>query len=335
MRTLKTASLNRRRLLLSSLAGVGASAVPWLPAQAQQAQQSDGPVRLVVPFTAGTGIDLLARQVAPGLSERLKRPFFVENKPGASGNIGAQEVARAAPDGSVLLVGVNTMVMSSSLYTKLGFNPLTDFAPVTLSAWGQLVLVASERSGIQSLQDFMSRAKAQPGRLNYGSPGLGTPHHLAMELLKNQAKISLTHISYRGTGPAVTDLLGGQIDAMFLPIHVALQHIKAGKLKALAVSSDAENPALPQVPSLKSLKLGNLNVDMWYALFAPAGTPAPLVEQLNQAMGAILAQPEIAKALMAQGMEPAHSTPQELSRMMAADSKRWAALIKAQNIKAE
>ncbi len=330
MRTPKAHSTVRRRLLLSSVAGIGATAAPWL-----QAQPADGPVRLVVPFTAGTGIDLLARQVAPGLSERLKRPFFVENKPGASGNIGAQEVARATPDGSVLLVGVNTMVMSSSLYTKLGFNPLTDFAPVTLSAWGQLVLVASERSGIQSLQDFIARAKAQPGRLNYGSPGLGTPHHLAMELLKNQAKISLTHISYRGTGPAVTDLLGGQIDVMFLPIHVALQHIKAGKLKALAISSDTENAALPQVPPLKSLNMGNLNVDMWYALFAPVGTPQLLVDQLNQAMGAILAQPEVAKALVAQGMTPAHSTPQELSRLMAVDSKRWAALIKAQNIKAE
>ena len=156
-----------------------------------------------------------------------------------------------------------------------------------------------------------------------------------MELLKSQAKISLTHVSYRGTGPAVTDLLGGQIDVMFLPIHVALQHIKAGKLKALAIGSDAEHAALPGVPTLKTLNVGNLNVDMWYALFAPAGTPAALVEQLNQALGQILAQPEVARAFATQGMEPTHSTPQELGRLMAADSRRWAELIKAQNIKAE
>ena len=319
---------SRRRLLLGA---AGAMAAPWVHAQSS----SDAPVRLVVPFTAGTGIDLLARQVAPGLSERLKRPFYIENKPGASGNIGAQEAARAAPDGSTLLVSVNTMVMSASLYPKLGFNPLTAFAPITLAAWGQLVLVASERSGIRSLQDLLARAKAQPGSLNYGSPGIGTPHHLAMELLKSQAKISLTHVSYRGTGPAVTDLLGGQIDVMFLPIHVALQHIKAGKLKALAIGSDAEHAALPGVPTLKTLNVGNLNVDMWYALFAPAGTPAALVEQLNQALGQILAQPEVARAFATQGMEPTHSTPQELGRLMAADSRRWAELIKAQNIKAE
>ena len=150
---------SRRRLLLGA---AGAMAAPWVHAQSS----SDAPVRLVVPFTAGTGIDLLARQVAPGLSERLKRPFYIENKPGASGNIGAQEAARAAPDGSTLLVSVNTMVMSASLYPKLGFNPLTAFAPITLAAWGQLVLVASERSGIRSLQDLLARAKAQPGSLN-------------------------------------------------------------------------------------------------------------------------------------------------------------------------
>ena len=183
--------------------------------------------------------------------------------------------------------------------------------------------------------DLLARAKAQPGSLNYGSPGIGTPHHLAMELLKSRAKISLTHVSYRGTGPAVTDLLGGQIDVMFLPIHVALQHIKAGKLKALAIGSEAEHAALPGVPTLKTLNVGNLNVDMWYALFAPAGTPAALVEQLNQALGQILAQPEVARAFATQGMEPTHSTPQELGRLMAADSRRWAELIKAQNIKAE
>lgn len=325
---LQPPSVHRRRLLLGGLAAVAA---PFVHAQAG----ADTQVRLIVPFTPGTGIDLIARQIAPGLSERLKRPFFVENRPGASGNIGTQEVVRSTPDGTTLLVSVNTLVMNMALYPKLAFNPLTDLAPVSQTSWGQLLLVASPNARIDSLQQLIARAKAKPGALNYGSPGAGTPHHLAMELLKNRAGISLTHISYRGTAPAVTDLLGGQIDVMFLPIHVALQHVRAGKLKALAISSDKASPLLPDVPPLNSLKLGNMNVDMWYGVLAPAGTPRPYVERLNQALREILAQPAVAKAFETQGMTPAHSTPEAFQQMMAADARRWAELIKAQGITAE
>ena len=275
---------------------------------------------------------LLAR--AP-LSERLKRPFFVDNKAGASGIIGTQEVVRAPADGATLLVSVNTLVMNMALYPKQGFNPLTDLQPVGQTSWGQLLLVASEGAKIQSLKELVDRAKAKPGALNYGSPGAGTPHHLAMELLKNRAKISLTHISYRGTAPAVTDLLGGQIDAMFLPIHVALQHVKAGKLKALAISSETPHPLLPEVPSLNSLKVGDLNVDMWYGVFAPAGTPRAYVDRLNTELREVLAAPAVAKSFETQGMTPAHSTPDAFKKLVAADAKRWADLIKAQGITAE
>jgi tripartite-type tricarboxylate transporter receptor subunit TctC len=319
---------HRRRILLGGLAALAA---PFARAQGS----ADAPVRLIVPFTPGTGIDLIARQIAPGLSERLKRPFFVENRPGASGNIGTQEVVRATPDGTTLLVSVNTLVMNMALYPKLGFNPVTDLAPVSQTSWGQLLLVAYPGTKIDSLQDLIARAKAKPGALNYGSPGAGTPHHLAMELLKNRAGVSLTHISYRGTAPAVTDLLGGQIDVMFLPIHVALQHVKAGKLKALAISSDKPSPLLPEVPPLSVLKLGNMNVDMWYGVLAPAGTPRPYIERLNKELREILAQPAIAKAFETQGMTPAHSTPEAFQQMLATDAKRWADLIKAQGITAE
>ena len=325
---LPTSFDQRRRWLLAAL---GAMVSPLARAEAS----ADGPVRLVVPFTPGTGIDLIARQIAPGLAERLGRPFFVDNKPGASGNIGTQDVVRAAPDGTTLLVSVNTLVMNPALYPKLGFNPLADLAPVSLTSWGQLVLVASIRSGIESLQDLISRAKAQPDALNYGSPGAGTPHHLAMELLKNRANVSLTHIGYRGTAPAVTDLLGGQIDVMFLPIHVALQHVRAGKLKALAISSREPNPLLPGVPPLRTLNVGDLDLDMWYGVLAPAGTPKPMIERLNQALGEILATADVKKAFETQGMTPAHSTPEAFDRLMVADAKRWAELIKAQGITAE
>jgi len=311
------------------LGGLAAAAAPWVRAQ------GDTPVRLVVPFTPGTGIDLIARQIGPGLASRLNRPVFIENKPGASGNIGTQEVARATPDGGTLLVSVNTLVMSAALYPNLPFNPLTDLSTVSLTSWGQLILVASLNSKIDSLQGLIARARKEPGALNYGSPGAGTPHHLAMELLKNRTHVSLTHISYRGTAPAVTDLLGGQIDVMFLPIHVALQHVKAGKLKALAISSDQSNPLLPEVPPLSTLNLGNLNVDMWYGVLAPAGTPKPVIDRLNKALDEILKDPSIKTAFEVQGMTPAHSTPEEFGRLMAADAKRWADLIKAQGITAQ
>jgi tripartite-type tricarboxylate transporter receptor subunit TctC len=297
--------------------------------------QSSSTVRLVVPFTPGTGIDTIARQIAPQLAERFKRPFVVDNKPGASGNIGTQDVVRAAPDGNTLLVSVNTLVMNTTLYPSLGFNPVTDLSAVSLTSWGQLLLVANPNAKIDSLQGLLQRAKAHPGALNYGSPGAGTPHHLAMELLKNRAKISITHIGYRGTSPAVTDLLGGQIELMFLPIHVALQHVKSDKLKALAISSDKPSPLLPNVPPLNSLNLGDMNVDMWYGVLAPAGTPRPTIDLLNKELREILAMPSIATAFENQGMTPTHSSPDAFQRLMATDSKRWAGLIKAQGITAE
>jgi tripartite-type tricarboxylate transporter receptor subunit TctC len=328
MTTTSRLSLLRRRLL-GSLAAAAAS--PLALAQ----PEGQGPVRLVVPFTPGTGIDLIARHVGPPLSKRLGRPVVVDNKPGASGNLGTLDVVRAAPDGSTLLVTVNTIVMAPSLYRNLAFDPLKDLDPVTLTSWGQLLLVASRKSGIESAKQLIERAKAEPGKLNYGSPGAGTPHHLAMELVKAQTKIQLMHVPYRGTGPAVTDLLGGTIDVMFLPIHVALQHVKAGNLKALAISSDKPHPLLPDVPPLRQLQMGELDVEMWYAILAPRGTPRPLVDRLNAELKDILAQPETRAAFETQGMVPAHGTPEQLRALMAKDAARWAEVIRTQGITAE
>ena len=320
--------LHRRALVLASAA--------WLGAPGARAQSSAGaPVKLIVPFTPGTGIDLIARQVGPRLSERLGRPVVVDNRAGASGNLGTEAVVRAAPDGSTLLVTVNTLVMNRALYPNLSFDPLRDLDPVTLTSWGQLVLVANPKTGITSAQDLIARARAKPGALNYGSPGNGTPHHLAMELVKKQAGVFITHIPYRGTGPAVTDLLGGQIDVMFLPIHVALQHVKAGSLRALAISSDKPHPLLPDVPPLRSLNLGNLDVDMWYGVLAPKGTPKPLIEHLNGELRSILALPDVRTAFETQGMTPASSTTQEFGALIERDAVRWAEVIKAQRISAD
>lgn len=319
--------IGRRRLLIAALALAGSRAYAQGTAQ--------GPIKLVVPFTPGTGIDLIARQVGPHLAERLGRPVIVENKTGASGNLGTEAVVRAEPDGSTLLVTVNTMVMNRALYPKLSFDPVRDLEPVSLTSWGQLLLVASPKSGISSARDLIARAKANPGKLNYGSPGTGTPHHLAMELLKREAHVYMTHIPYRGTGPALTDLLGGQTDVMFLPIHVALQHVQAGKLKALAISSDKPSPLLPDVPPLRDLKLGELDVEMWYGILAPKGTPQPFVQRLNRELASILALPDVKQAFQTQGMTPAHSTPQAFGQLIAKDAKRWAEVIKTQGITAD
>ena len=317
-------SFSRRHLLALATA---AAAAPLA-----RAQSAEGPVRLIVPFTPGTGIDLIARQIGPHLSRRLGRPVVVENKAGASGNIGTMEVVRAAPDGSTLLVTVNTLVMNRALYPTAGFDPVRQLDPISLTSWGTLVLVASTKSGITSAKDLVARAKAQPGALNYGSPGAGTPHHLAMELVKNKTGTFVTHVPYRGTAPAVTDLLGGVIDVMFLPIHVALQHVKAGSLRALAISSAKSHPLLPDVPPLQVLGLGEINVDMWYGMLAPAGTSTHVLDRLNMELKEILALPEVNSAFQTQGMDPAHSTPVRFKELLVKDAERWAALIRTQKI---
>jgi tripartite-type tricarboxylate transporter receptor subunit TctC len=322
-----------RRALAAAIAASAAGLLA--PAALAQPAAPTTPLKLIVPFTPGTGIDLIARQVGPQLAERLGRPVIVDNRAGASGNLGTEAVVRAAPDGTTLLVTVNTLVMNRALYPNLPFDPVRDLDPVTLTSWGQLLLVASNKSGIRSASDLIARAKASPGALNYGSPGNGTPHHLAMELLKQQAGVFITHIPYRGTGPALTDLLGGQIDVMFLPIHVALQQVKAGNLRALAISSDKPHPLLPEVPPLRELKLGNLDIDMWYGVLAPKGTPKVLVDRLNAELKSILALPEVRTAFETQGMTPAHSSTQEFGALIERDAVRWADVIKAQHIRAD
>lgn len=299
------------------------------------AQPAEGPIRLIVPFTPGTGIDLIARTVGPKLSERLKRPVVVENRAGASGNIGTEAVVRAAPDGSTLLVSVNTLVMNRSLYPQLSFDPVRDLEPVSLTSWGQLILVTHPRSGFKTATDLVTAARNAPGKLNYASPGVGTPHHLSMELFKTTAKVFLTHIPYRGTGPAVTDMLGGQVDAMFLPIHVALPQVRSGRLVALGIGSEKRHPLLPDVPTLSEAKAGDVNVDMWYGIFAPKGMPAAQIATLNREINDILRSEDVQKAFAGQGMDPASNTPEAFGRLVAKDADRWAALIKSQGIKAE
>lgn len=293
------------------------------------------PLKLVVPFTPGTGIDLIARTVGPRLGQKLNRPVIIENKAGASGNIGTEFVVHSPADGNTLLVSVNTLVMNRALYPQLPFDPVKDLVPVSLTSWGQLILVTPPSTGFKTAADLVAAAKARPGKLNYASPGVGTPHHMSMELFKQTAGVHLTHIPYRGTAPAVTDLLGGQVDAMFLPIHVALPYVRAGKLVALGIGSEKRHPLMPDLPTLKEAKAGDVNVDMWFGIFAPPGTPPDQVLKLNRDLKEILASPEVRTAFQSQGMDPASSSPEEFRRLVARDADRWAGLIRAAHIKAE
>lgn len=316
--------------LLTLVAMAPADAQAPTPMPATQA-----PLRLIVPFTPGTGIDLIARTVGPKLADRLGRAVVVDNRAGASGNIGTEAVVRAAPNGGTLLVSVNTLVMNRSLYPQLPFDPVKDLLPVSLTSWGQLLLVTHPGTGLKAATELIAAAKARPGRVNYASPGVGTPHHLSMELFKTTAGVFLTHIPYRGTGPALTDLLGGQVEAMFLPIHVALPHVRSGRLVALGIGSDKRHALLPNVPTLAEARAGNVNVDMWYGIFAPPGTPPELVGRLNRELKEILAGADVRAAFETQGMDPATSTPEEFRQLVERDAQRWAQLIKAQNIKAD
>jgi tripartite-type tricarboxylate transporter receptor subunit TctC len=306
-----------------------------LPALAQQPNPTKVPLRLIVPFTPGTGIDIVARTVAPRLTQRLGRPVVVENRAGASGNIGTEAVVRSPADGNTLLVSVSTLVMNRSLFPRLGFDPLKDLVPVSLTSWGQLILVTPPSRGWHTARDLVNAAKARPGGLNYASPGVGTPHHMAMELFKQTAGVFLTHIPYRGSAQAVTDLLGGQVDAMFLPIHVALPYVRAGRLVALGIGSDKRHALLPDVPTIAETRVGNVNVDMWFGIFAPPGSSPEYVRHLNEALKEILAASEVRTTFQTQGMDPAWDTPEAFHRLVVRDADRWANVGRTAHISAE
>ena len=317
---------------LIALLAVACALSPGLAvAQAYPSQ----PIRFIVPFTPGTGIDIIARSVGQRLSERIGQAVVVENRAGASGNIGTELAAKAKPDGYTVLVTVSTFVANRPLFKNVPYDPVKDFAPITLSAWGSLLIVAHPSTGFSTVPELVAAAKASPGKLNYGSPGVGTPHHISMELFKNVTGVAVVHVPYKGTAGAVTDLLGGQINLMFLPIHVALPHVRAGKLKALAVSSPQRSGLAPDVPTLSETGIQGVEVDMWYAFFAPHGTPKEVIARLNSEMRAILGTPEIRASFLAQGLEPTASTPEEVRSLVEKDLVKWERVVREAKISPE
>ncbi|MEA2820211.1 MAG: hypothetical protein QOJ86_2215 [Bradyrhizobium sp.] len=317
-----------RRTMMAVLAGALVPAGSGL-AQSQQT------IHLTVPFTAGTGPDLLARLLGEELRQRWNHPVIVENKPGASGNIGTLAAARAAPDGQTLLVTVNTFVMNASLYRAIPYDPETSFVPIVEVATGVLALVVHPSLNVASFAEFLAAARAKPGAINYASPGRGTPQHLAMELLKLTAQVDLTHIPYAGSASAIKDLAGGHVSAMFLPVHTALPLVESGNIRILAVGSERRAHQAPQVPTLAELGVTGFDVDLWYAVLAPAGTPKEIVARYNAVFNDILAQPGIRDALDRQGLVAQGGPPERLTELIARDRPRWAKVVKDADISAE
>ena len=323
--------LNRRQLTLFGLTTtLLLSCSVW--AQSHYPTQN---IKIVVPFTAGTGMDTIARVVAPRLSERLGQPVVVQNQPGASGNIGADAVAKSAPDGHTILMGANTMLMASQMYKNVSFDPVKDFAPVTMAAYGSLMLVANPKTGFKTVSDLIKDAHAKPGAISFGSPGVGTPHHMAMELFKLESNTFMLHVPYRGSAGYTQDLLGGELGVGFLPVHIAQGYVKSGRLNALALGSPKRHPAAADVPTFEEAGVKRIDVDLWYAFFVPSKTPQAVVNRLNTEMAAILRQSDVKDILSKAGLDATTSSPAELAAIVAKDYPRWGAVIRSKQITAD
>ncbi|WP_338616314.1 tripartite tricarboxylate transporter substrate binding protein [Pigmentiphaga sp. CHJ604] len=316
--------------LVAAVLGMGIALAA--PASAQVPDYPARPITLIMPYSAGTGIDTATRALAEKLRVRMKVPFIVQNKVGAGGNIGSEFVARSAPDGYTLLVVANTLAMNPGLYKNLPYDPVRDFAPVGLLFKGAMVLVAGSKVPARNLAEFVAAAAQAPGQYNYASSGVGTPQHLAMELLKEATGMNIMHIPHKGAGEAVTAIAGGQVEVGFVPIQSALVQIEAGTMHALAVSSPARQPALPDVATVAESVGKPFDVDLWYGLFAPAGTPAAIIDKLHRQMQEALADRDMQQSLSAQGMVSAVSTPAELDSLVRTDLARWARVIEARGI---
>lgn len=309
--------------------------VVLLPQLGHAQSYPTAPIRVIVPFTPGTGADTIARAMQPELSKRLGQPVVVENRAGASGTIGEDQVAKSAPDGYTVLMAGDSMAVAPQLYRRVPFDPVKDFQPVSLAAKGTLVLVANPKSGIKSVQDFLQQAKARPGQIAYGSPGVGTPHHMAMELLKIRADVALLHVPYKGSSGYVQDLLGGELNVGFLPFHVSQSFIRQGKLVPLAVGSAKRHPAAPEVPTLSEEGLKDTEIEMWFGYFVPVRTPASVVAKLHDAFSAVLQMPEVKNVLSKAGLEAGASSSAELHELVQKDYARWGAVIRKNNITAD
>ncbi len=326
--------MKRQQVLGLLGAAMAMAAWPAAHAQAPGANWPNKPIRWVVPFPPGGAMDAIARTLGEKAGQALGQPFVIENKAGAGGNIGAEFVAKQPADGYTLMITSIGMATNKPLYGKLSYDPIKDFAPVSLLAVVPNVLVTNAtQPDVKTAADVIAAARKAPGKLTYGSAGNGTSIHLAGEVFNSLAQIDMLHIPYKGSGPAVADLLGGQINYMFDSITSARPHIQSGKLRALGVTTAKRSATLPNVPTLAEAGLPSYEVSPWFAVFMPAGTPAPIVNKLNAALRDAMKQPDVVARFETIGAEPVGSTPAELTKHLARESERWAQLITERHIK--
>jgi tripartite-type tricarboxylate transporter receptor subunit TctC len=291
------------------------------------------PIKIIVPYAAGGAVDIVARTIGQPLAEALKQPVIIDNRPGASANIGMEMVAKATPDGYTLLMASNGIATNMALFPQLAFDGRRDFVPIAKIGYAPLVIVAPASSPAKSLKDLIAMGKAEPGKLTYASAGNGSSGHLAGELLKSTAKIDVLHVPYKGGAPAITDLLGERISFMPInPVEVTA-HIRGGRLRALAVASDKRFPLLPDVPTVAEAGLAGYEASVWWGLVAPAKTPPEIVRQLNAETNKVLANPPIANKLSELGVVVTPGTPDEFAAFMKSQTELWAGVVKSAGIK--
>jgi tripartite-type tricarboxylate transporter receptor subunit TctC len=319
----------------NAFAVLAAAAVSLL-SSAALAQYPNKPIRVVVPFPAGGTTDILARAASQKMSEAWGQPVIVDNRPGAAGNIGAELVAKSANDGYTLLMGtVGTHAINTALYAKMPYDHVKDFVPIVLVAGVPNVLVIHPSVPANSVQELIAYGKANPGKLNFASSGSGTSIHLAGELFKVSTGVQMQHVPYKGSAPALTDLMGGQVQLMFDNLPSALPHIRAGKLKALAVTSSKRAPALPDIPTIAETGVAGFEASSWFGLLAPAGTPRDVVVKVNAEVAQWLASPDAREKLTTAGANAAGGSPEDFASHIAAETAKWAKVVKESGAKAE
>ena len=324
-------TLTRRRVLHLA---AGAAALPFVSGPARAQAYPSRPVRIIVGFPHGGPTDTAARPMGQWLSERLGQQFVIENRPGAGSNIGTEAVVRAAPDGYTLLLAYSSNAINATLYDKLNFNFIRDIKPVASISRETTIMVVNSSFPAKTVPEFIAYAKANPGRINFASGGQGTPPHVVGELFKMMAGVNLTHVAYRGGAPAIADLLGGQVQVMFASPSISLEHVRAGKLRALAVTTATRSAMLPDVPTVGDF-LSGFEASVWLGIGAPKNTPAEIIDKLNKEINAGLADPKIKARFAALGSTILPGSPGDFGKLIAEETEKWAKVIRAANIKAE
>jgi tripartite-type tricarboxylate transporter receptor subunit TctC len=303
------------------LAVLGALALA--SAASAQSRFPERPLRFIVPFPPGGGNDILARGIAPKLAEFLGQPVVIDNRPGAGGNIGTDIAAKSPPDGYTIVIASNQVTINPWLFSKLPFDIEHDLTPVALAATVPMVLVVNPSVPAKTLREFIALAKAHPGGLNHSTPGDGTPQHIAFEVFNHAAGIQVTHVPYKGTSPAITDLLAGQVQAAIGTMASVEQHVRAGKLRPLGVTTEKRSQTMPDVPTIAEAGLPGYEVPLWYSILAPAGTPREIVNRISTDIARVLELPEVRERLMAQGFEVSYLNVDQMTELMKRDLARW------------